>query len=198
MKLTEHLFYDDTEISHSCFTLCSSPKWIRNDPSPAGFFLCSTNQQYVQLIFVVVSTAKYQNFLRSSMFFSPKRSWCKARNDRALGNRSIVILSTPFRTFQGYFSTPVGGLPPDCLWFSLQVMKEWIIMPLSENKFEIDHHTGDYPPYFIRLSGCGFFDFFNIPQNVLHVPSLWDGAYGLSTLSEMTKKSNLLQMLLQT
>ena len=77
-------------------------------------------------------------------------------------------------------------------------MKEWIIIPLSENKFEIDHHTGDYPPYFIRLSGCGFFDFFNIPQNVLHVPSLWDGAYGLSTLSEMTKKSNLLQMLLQT
>ena len=40
---------------------------------------------------------------------------------------------------------------------------------------------------------CGFFNF---PQNI-YMQGLWDGAYGLSSLSEKTRKSNLLQMSLQ-
>ena len=51
---------------------------------------------------------------------------------------------------------------------------------------------GDYVPYSLRTV-CGFF---NVPQN-LYMQGLWDGAYGLSSLSEKTRKSNRLQMLLQ-
>ena len=57
---------------------------------------------------------------------------------------------------------------------------------------ERDHHTGDYVPYSLRTV-CGFF---NVPQN-LYMQGLWDGAYGLSSLSEKTRKSNCLQMSLQ-
>ena len=58
--------------------------------------------------------------------------------------------------------------------------------------WEIDHHTWDYVPYSLRTV-CGFF---NVPQN-LYMQGLWDGAYGLSSLSEKTRKSNRLQMSLQ-
>ena len=39
--------------------------------------------------------------------------------------------------------------------------------------------------------------FFNFAQINYMCKGLWDGAYGLSTLSEKTRKSNRLQMLLQ-
>ena len=38
--------------------------------------------------------------------------------------------------------------------------------------------------------------FFNVPHN-LYMQGLWEGAYGLSSLSEKTRKSNRLQMYLQ-
>ena len=47
-------------------------------------------------------------------------------------------------------------------------------------------------PYSLRTV-CGFF---NVPHN-LYMQGLWDGAYGLSSLSEKTRKSNRLQMSLQ-
>ena len=51
-----------------------------------------------------------------------------------------------------------------------------------------EHNTGNYVPYSLRtVSG-----FFNVPQSYLQ--GLWDGAYGLSSLSEKTRKSNHLQM----
>ena len=58
--------------------------------------------------------------------------------------------------------------------------------------WEIDHHTGPYVPCSLRTV-CGFF---NVPHN-LYMQGLWDGAYGLSSLSEKTRKSNRLQMSLQ-
>ena len=58
--------------------------------------------------------------------------------------------------------------------------------PIHECESEIDHYTGHYV--------CGFF---NVPQIYYMCKGLWDGAYGLSSLSEKTRKSNHLQMLLQ-
>ena len=52
--------------------------------------------------------------------------------------------------------------------------------PIHECESEIDHYTGHYVPYSLRRV-CGFFN----------------GDYGLSSLSEKTRKSNHLQMLLQ-
>ena len=65
--------------------------------------------------------------------------------------------------------------------------------PIHECESEIDHYTGHYVPYSLRRV-CGFF---NIPQIYYMCKGLWDGAYGLSSLSEKTRKSNRLQMLLQ-
>ena len=62
-----------------------------------------------------------------------------------------------------------------------------------ERESEIDHYTGHYVPYYLRRV-CGFF---NVPQIYYMCKGLWDGAYGLSSLSEKTRKSNHLQMLLQ-
>ena len=56
----------------------------------------------------------------------------------------------------------------------------------------MDHNTGECAPYSLRTV-CGFS---NVPQN-LYEQRLWDGAYGLSSLSENTKKYNLLQMYFQ-
>ena len=65
--------------------------------------------------------------------------------------------------------------------------------PIHECESEIDHYTGHYEPYSLRrVSG-----FFNILQIYYMCKGLWDGAYGLSFLSEKTRKSNCLQMLLQ-
>ena len=64
--------------------------------------------------------------------------------------------------------------------------------PIPECKSEIDHYTGHYVPYTLRRV-CGFF---NVPQIYYTYKGLWDGAYSLSSLSEKTRKSNLLQMLL--
>ena len=58
--------------------------------------------------------------------------------------------------------------------------------PIHKCESEIDHYTGHYV--------CGFF---NVPQIYYMCKGLWDGAYGLSSLSEKTRKSNHLQMLLQ-
>ena len=58
--------------------------------------------------------------------------------------------------------------------------------PIHKCESEIDHYTGHYV--------CGFF---NVPQIYYMYKGLWEGAYGLSSLSEKTRKSNRLQMLLQ-
>ena len=39
--------------------------------------------------------------------------------------------------------------------------------------------------------------FLNVPQNCLNLQGFWDGSYGLSSLSEKTRKSNCFQMSLQ-
>ena len=57
--------------------------------------------------------------------------------------------------------------------------------PIHKCESEIDHYTGHYV--------CGFF---NVPQIYYMCKGLWDGAYSLSSLSEKTRKSNRLQMLL--
>ena len=63
-----------------------------------------------------------------------------------------------------------------------------------ECESEINHYTEHYVPYSLRRV-CGFF---NAPQIFYYMcKGLWDGAYGLSSLSEKTRKSNRLQMLLQ-
>ena len=64
--------------------------------------------------------------------------------------------------------------------------------PIHECESEIDHYTGHYVPYSLRRV-CGFF---NVPRIYCMCKGLWDGAYSLSSLSEKTRKSNLLQMLL--
>ena len=62
--------------------------------------------------------------------------------------------------------------------------------PIHKCESEIDY----YVPYSLRRV-CGFF---NVPQIFYYMcKGLWDGAYGLSSLSEKTRKSNRLQMLLQ-
>ena len=66
--------------------------------------------------------------------------------------------------------------------------------PIHEYESEIDHYTGHHVPYSLRRV-CGFF---NVPQNFYYLcKGLWDGAYGWSFLSEKTRESNRLQMLLQ-
>ena len=66
-------------------------------------------------------------------------------------------------------------------------------VPIREFESEIDHYTGHYVPYSLRRV-CGFV---NVPQIYYMCKGLWDRAYGLSSLSEKTRKSNRLQMLLQ-
>ena len=66
--------------------------------------------------------------------------------------------------------------------------------PINERESEIDQYTGHYVPYSLRRV-CGSF---NVPQIFYRMrKGLWDGAYGLSSLFEKTRKSNHLQMLLQ-
>ena len=65
--------------------------------------------------------------------------------------------------------------------------------PIHEWESGIDHYTEHYVPYSLRRV-CGFF---NVPQIYYMCKGLWDGAYGLSSLSEKTRKSNRLLMLLQ-
>ena len=66
--------------------------------------------------------------------------------------------------------------------------------PIHECESDTDHYTGHYMPYSLRRV-CGFF---NVPQIFYYMcKGLKDGAYGLSSLSEKTRKSNRLQMLLQ-
>ena len=68
------------------------------------------------------------------------------------------------------------------------------MMPPYMSESEIDRCTGPYVPYSLRRV-CGFF---NVPKIYYHMcKGLWDGAYGLSSFSEKTRKSNRLQMLLQ-
>ena len=59
-----------------------------------------------------------------------------------------------------------------------------VTVPPPTYRWEINHYTVDYIPYSL-WTVCGFF---NIPQN-LYVLGLWDGAHGLSFLSEQTRKS---------
>ena len=64
--------------------------------------------------------------------------------------------------------------------------------PVTEQSlppWELDHRTGDYALYSLRTVR----GFFNDPQN-LYMQGLLDGAYGLSSLSEKTRKSNCSQI----
>ena len=63
--------------------------------------------------------------------------------------------------------------------------------PIHECESETNHYTGHYVPYSSRRM-CGFF---NVPQIYNMCKGLSDGAYGLSSLSEKTRKSNRLQKL---
>ena len=60
--------------------------------------------------------------------------------------------------------------------------------PIHECESEIDHYTGHYEPYSLQRV-CWFF---NVPQIYYMCKGLWDGAHGLSSLSEKTRKSNRL------
>ena len=107
-----------------------------------------------------------------------------------------LIIHSP-QGFLGIIYNTGWGTLPECLTCSLKVMKEWVVMrdaPIHECESEIDHYTGHYVPYSLWRV-CGFF---NVPQIYYMCKGLWDGAYGLSSLSEKTRKSNRLQMLLQT
>ena len=105
-------------------------------------------------------------------------------------NCKYLIIHYP-QGFSGIIYNTGWGTLPDCLRCSLQVLKEWVMMPPYMS--EIDHYTRHYVPYSLRRV-CGFF---NVPQIHYMCKGLWDGAYGLSSLSEKTRKSNHLQMLLQ-
>ena len=68
--------------------------------------------------------------------------------------------------------------------------------PILDCESEIDHYTGHYVPrallfYEECVGSLTSYIFYYMCQG------LWDGAYGLSSLSEKTRKSNRLQMLLQ-
>ena len=65
--------------------------------------------------------------------------------------------------------------------------------PIHEWESETNHYTRQYVPYSLRRV-C---EFFNVPQIYYMCKGLWDGTYGLSSLSEKTRKPNRLQMLLQ-
>ena len=67
--------------------------------------------------------------------------------------------------------------------------------PVHECESEKDHvhYTGHYVPYSLRR----VYGFFNVTQIYYMCKGLWDGAYRLSSLSEKTRKSNRLRMLLQ-
>ena len=64
-------------------------------------------------------------------------------------------------------------------------------IPIHECESEIDHYKGHYVPYSLQTV-CGFC---YVPQIFYYMcKGLWDGAYGLLSLSEKTRKSNRLQM----
>ena len=98
-----------------------------------------------------------------------------------------ILLYTPLRAFSGiinFYNTGWGtgweGMSNDA--------------PIHECESEIDHYTGHYVPYSLRRV-CGLI---NVPRIFYYLwKGLWDGAYGLSSLSEKTRKSNRLLMLLQ-
>ena len=64
---------------------------------------------------------------------------------------------------------------------------------IRECESEIDHYIGHYLPYSLQR----VYGFFNVPHIYYMCKGLWDGAYGVSSLSEKTRKSNRLQKLLQ-
>ena len=64
--------------------------------------------------------------------------------------------------------------------------------PIHERESEINHYTGHYVPTLHEERVCGFF---NVPQIYYICKGLSDGAYGLSSLSEKTRKSDRLQIL---
>ena len=66
--------------------------------------------------------------------------------------------------------------------------------PIHECESEIDHYTGHYIRALLLTKRRKFF---NVPQIYFMCKGLWDGAYGLSSLTEKTRKSNRLLMLLQ-
>ena len=60
--------------------------------------------------------------------------------------------------------------------------------PKYEYEFKKDpHYTAYYVHHILRLM-CGFFNI------LLNMQELWDGAYGLSSVSEKTRKSSRLQI----
>ena len=65
--------------------------------------------------------------------------------------------------------------------------------PIHECESEIDHYTGHYVPYSVNKDCVGS----STSHRFITCARAWDRAYGLSSLSEKTRKSNRLQMLLQ-
>ena len=105
-----------------------------------------------------------------------------------------IILSTPLGLFRDNLQHWLGDF---ARLFKVEfTSKEGMSInaPIHECESEIDHYTGHYMPYSLQRV-CGFF---NVPQIFYHMcKGLWDGAYGLSSLSKKTRKSNRLQKLLQ-
>ena len=66
-------------------------------------------------------------------------------------------------------------------------------VPIHDCESEIDHYTRQYVPYAKKCAGSLMSHRFNYYMR----KGLWDWAYGVSSLSEKTRKSNHLQMLLQ-
>ena len=102
-------------------------------------------------------------------------------------------ITSPLRAFQGIIYNT--GCTADCLSCSLQVVKDWVMIPPYSTwvwKWDRPLHRALRALLLWRV--CGFF---NVPQIYYMCKGLWDGAYSLSSLSEKTRKSNRLRMLLQ-
>ena len=120
-----------------------------------------------------------------------------------LTNREMKMVNCKYliiHSLQGFsgiiYNTGLGTLP-DCSRCSLQVIKEWVRMPpypYMTVKVRWTTTTGTTcPTLYEKCAGSLMSHRFNYYMR----KGLWDWAYGLSSLSEKTRKSNHLQMLLQ-
>ena len=87
---------------------------------------------------------------------------------------------------------------PSKLWPKawVDIFRRWMFPHTWVGKWDRLHRAlcALHVPYSLRRV-CWFF---NVPHIFYYMcKGLWDGAYGLSSLSEKTRKSNRLQMLLQ-
>ena len=159
---------------------------------------CNRNKAYLLLCY---------NFLWHFKIHSPENatcaSWylvwpnvtCDVISRTGLSGRVMCV-------YLSYYPLPSGLFRDNlqqCLGDFARLLKVQFISnegmsndaPIHECESEINHYTGHYVPYSLRRV-CGFF---NVPQIYYLCKGLWDGAYGLSSLSEKARKSNRLQML---